>query len=618
MNKHLQDILIKDSASAYLYVNLKKAQGEYTDIDIDRYNEAADLIMKSYNIDELVLKNLLEQCGMKLNEILNISKREGKFTTTGFLELNKVRLLIDIYADSRNQVLMKLIKIEDDRKNIFEILQNLPFCACVKNLEGRYMYLNDIHKDVFFKNCSNVLGLTDEELRGYEKSVETMIQDKQVIKEDRLIVYDETMETSSGEFKYYQKMKWPYKDNDNNIIGIVIINIEITDNDIIKKKAGEDNEIFKDIATNIDGIFMIVTKERAMYISPSFEKTFGFDPKELYTDLKAFNLYTKSIEYEKGLEGYDLEGTVDDLLKVITNDNEELWLKTRFAPIYDKDKNIIKRVGVINDITESKKIDEQLQALRMDFFANISHELRTPINLILSCINVLNLKVDKLECENRDYFEKYINMMNQNGLILLKLINNLIDTTRLNSGSFSYSPVNHDIVSFVEDLCFSVSEYVKEKQMNIIFDTDVEEKIIAFDLNGVERIILNLLSNAVKFNKVNGEIMVKIDCKNDIKITISDEGIGIPEDKIQTIFKRFKQVDPTTQTKQKGSGIGLSLVKNLVDMHGGKIEVKSSLGYGSEFIITLKDKIIDENSNVDIKSFANMNTIKMEFSDISM
>ena len=129
MNKHLQDILIKDSASAYLYVNLKKAQGEYTDIDIDRYNEAADLIMKSYNIDELVLKNLLEQCGMKLNEILNISKREGKFTTTGFLELNKVRLLIDIYADSRNQVLMKLIKIEDDRKNIFEILQNLPFCA---------------------------------------------------------------------------------------------------------------------------------------------------------------------------------------------------------------------------------------------------------------------------------------------------------------------------------------------------------------------------------------------------------------------------------------------------------------------------------------------------------
>lgn len=242
-------------------------------------------------------------------------------------------------------------------------------------------------------------------------------------------------------------------------------------------------------------------------------------------------------------------------------------------------------------LSEIKKYDR----MKTDFFANISHELRTPINLIFSAIQVYKLKLKECICENScsDRY-KYIKIMEQNCYRLLRLVNNLIDITKIDSGYFNIDEVNYNIVSLVEDTTLSIADYIKSKGLSIVFDTDVEEKIIACDPEEIERILLNLLSNAIKFTPRGGNIMVNVEDGNkSISIKVKDTGKGIPKEKLNSIFERFVQVDKSLARENEGSGIGLSLVKALVELHGGTISVKSKEGYGSEFIIHIPCKLVD-------------------------
>ena len=212
--------------------------------------------------------------------------------------------------------------------------------------------------------------------------------------------------------------------------------------------------------------------------------------------------------------------------------------------------------------------------------------------------------------------------MKQNCYRLLRLVNNLIDITKIDAGYFHLNENNHNIVNLIEDITLSVADYVEDKGLSIIFDTDVEEKFIACDPEKIERIILNLLSNAVKFNSPSGKIMVNIeDGIENICVRIKDTGRGIPEDKLSTIFERFVQVDKSLTREHEGSGIGLSLVKSLVELHGGRISVTSKEGYGTEFIIYFKCKLVqgevnNENLCFNIKGECNIERINLEFSDI--
>lgn len=243
---------------------------------------------------------------------------------------------------------------------------------------------------------------------------------------------------------------------------------------------------------------------------------------------------------------------------------------------------------------ENKKLLEQTleyDKLKTEFFSNISHEIRTPLNIILSAIQLLeSLQNDECKTEN-DFsftFKKYIKIIKQNGFRLLRLINNIIDITKIDNGFAKVNLYNHNIVSVVEDITLSVSDYANSKGIELIFDTEVEEKIMPCDEEKIERIMLNLLSNSIKYTKPGGSIEVDVkDLGTSIRIGVKDSGIGIPNDKIGIIFQRFRQVDELLTRKTEGSGIGLSLVKSFVEAHGGTISVNSTYGIGSEFVIIL-------------------------------
>ncbi|MCT8977148.1 ATP-binding protein [Clostridium sp. CX1] len=272
----------------------------------------------------------------------------------------------------------------------------------------------------------------------------------------------------------------------------------------------------------------------------------------------------------------------------------------------------------------TKRVEELMEynKLKTEFFTNISHELKTPLNVISTTVQLLR-SLDGSKQLGDERIKYYFNIINQNSLRLLRLINNLIDTTKIDGNYLSLHLTKGDIIYVIEELVQSVADFVNSQGISIVFDTEVEEKFILFDEEKIERIILNLLSNAVKFTDINGSIFINIYDKGEfVEISIRDTGIGIPENKLEFIFERFAQVDRSTTRKKEGSGIGLALVKSLVEMHEGTICAKSELGKGSEFIITLPVKSSNEEEvegSALSKEFAKSKyeeKMQIEFSDI--
>lgn len=261
--------------------------------------------------------------------------------------------------------------------------------------------------------------------------------------------------------------------------------------------------------------------------------------------------------------------------------------------------------------------------MKTEFLANISHELRTPLNVMLSALQLLDVHK-----ENGDIIFKSSDIPNnlgyikQNSYRLLRLINNLIDVTKIDAGFFQLHLENKNIVHVVEDITLSIAEYIESKGINLIFDTNEEEKYIAMDSDKIERIILNLLSNAVKFTPSGGTIFVDV-CCDDTKVSVSvkDNGIGIPKDKQEFIFNRFTQIDSSLSRNREGSGIGLSLVKSLIELHNGKIYLESELNEGATFTFELPVVTVEESSTLINSSLETIQPnhnekIILEFSDI--
>ncbi|NFD72576.1 PAS domain S-box protein [Clostridium botulinum] len=273
-------------------------------------------------------------------------------------------------------------------------------------------------------------------------------------------------------------------------------------------------------------------------------------------------------------------------------------------------KDVEKNIELLNESREYNK-------LITDFLANISHELKTPLNVIFTAVQILDLY--KKDAKSYDKKEQYIKVIKPNCYRLMRLINNLLDTTKLDSGYLKLNLVNCNIVNLVEEITLSVVYYAESKNINIIFDTDVEEKIMAVDPDKIERIVLNLLSNAIKFTGSGGNIYVTVkDFEDNIIISVKDTGIGIPEDKIENIFDRFVQVDKTLRRNKEGSGIGLYLVKSFVNMHEGTIDIQSEIGKGSEFIINIPVKLVKEDLEKENNVFYSPSKeyVDMEFADI--
>lgn len=249
------------------------------------------------------------------------------------------------------------------------------------------------------------------------------------------------------------------------------------------------------------------------------------------------------------------------------------------------------------------------------FLLNISHDLRAHLNVILSVVQCI--ESGNVEVSDKKVIE-YINMVKRNSLKMLKLVNNLIDATKFENNYYTINKKNIDIISMVEGTVSCIDRYAKQKNIQLIFDTNKEECIAAVDPEVIDRIIMNLLSNAIKFspNDTNIFINMFID-KEHMKISIKDEGPGISDEDKEKIFNRFFQTTKKKENDNTGSGIGLDLVNYLTKSHDGDVSVISENGNGTEFIVKIPRVRIEELEDIATRCPSEkIQMLEIEFSDI--
>ncbi len=263
-----------------------------------------------------------------------------------------------------------------------------------------------------------------------------------------------------------------------------------------------------------------------------------------------------------------------------------IYLLFLFLILYAIRRYEMKRILLQNQLKFEKVTTDSLRnldQLKSHFFANISHEFRTPLTLILGQIeNVMSSDIDNNK-------KRKLQVANRNARRLLKLINELLDLSKLESGSMELAATRQNMVSFLKSLFFSFESLALTKKIELYFESAADYIPVSFDPDKMEKVFYNLLSNAFKFTPENGVIKVSVGFagKSSLEICVKDSGCGIPEDKLENIFDRFYQVDSSNTRENEGTGIGLALAKELVHLHNGTIKVKSKLSSGSEFIVTL-------------------------------
>jgi signal transduction histidine kinase len=278
-------------------------------------------------------------------------------------------------------------------------------------------------------------------------------------------------------------------------------------------------------------------------------------------------------------------------------------------------RNSLHLQKIENELREAKNEALKLAQIKQDFLANMSHEIRTPLNAINGFTDLLR------QTQLSEEQNKYVDILNVASRNLSNLINDILDVSKIESGELNFENNSISLTKITENVI--LIEGVKAKSKGILLTADIDANLpslVMGDQTRVMQVILNLVSNAIKFTD-KGEVKIKLSEKErkgnttTVIISIIDSGIGIPEDKLKKIFERFTQAENSTTRLYGGTGLGLNIVKNLVELMYGNIQLKSELGKGSQFILEIPFEIaINDHENNQIKK---VNSVK-SLSDMSI
>ena len=384
--------------------------------------------------------------------------------------------------------------------------------------------------------------------------------------------------------------------------------------------------IYEQLLKNMPSGIIISHKHKIMFVNNKVLKLFKLDSEE--------NIINKNISdliYKEDREKYDK--TIKSIDK---NEKKESVIHTRFSynnvmfeaqeiRFYETVHQKTFQVSIIDSIEDKIKLEDAKRELQLrdvmektrdEVLSNISHEFKTPVNVIYSTVQIQDLNLQKGDYDKILEFNKLIK---QNCNRLIRLINNFIDSTKLENNKVEIHKKRVNIVSIAEDITMSVINFAKRQKIDVVFDAEQEELYCDIDIDQMERIMLNILSNAIKYNKPNGNIDVIVkDRKEKVYIDVIDSGIGIPKDRINTIFDRFERMENKNAVIKEGSGIGLSIVKKLVDALDGEINIESEVDKGTTVRLIFKksknqngiEEVYDISQHLEEK-------VNLEMSDIS-
>lgn len=300
----------------------------------------------------------------------------------------------------------------------------------------------------------------------------------------------------------------------------------------------------------------------------------------------------KDISHDLQRKEQDREETLHQLY---IEHNKQKALAAQLLTLNEKlEKTVAERTGHLQRaLEELHKVD----VAKSQFMGNISHELRTPLNAIIGAAEILR---DNILGSLNVKQKKYVESIYSSGEHLLQLINDILDISKIATGKMSLNLEKFYIKNAVQPVVNNVNSYIGKKHLNILLTINPDDFLVVADVHKIRQIFYNLLSNAVKFTPEGGKVIIEIYKREDVmEAIVKDTGIGIAEEDLERIFIEFEQVDSSYCRQYEGTGLGLPLVKKLVELHGGEVCLKSKLGVGTEvmFTIPLQQSLLKNNYN---------------------
>ena len=400
-------------------------------------------------------------------------------------------------------------------------------------------------------------------------------------------------------------------------IAVFIIELILQKNRISLKKRDIEilykDELFQKLSMNVDDVFLMLDAKtyKADYVSPNVEKLLGITVEQIQKDIGVLG----KLHFEDPKKNYLKEIQVNeqqewDFEYVHQKTGEQRWFHiiAMGSEVNGKKKYIL----VMSDRTVDKKMNQALyEAVRAaetanraksTFLSNMSHDIRTPMNAVIGFTTLAVSNIDNKE-KVRDYLGKILSSSNH----LLSLINDVLDMSRIESGKIHLEETEVSLSDILHDLKTIISGHIYAKQLELYMDAmDITDEDVYCDKTRLNQVLLNLLSNAIKFTPAGGTVSVRLKQFPGAKkgsglyeIRVKDSGIGMSQEFVQKIFSPFERERTSTVSRTQGTGLGMAITKNIVDMMGGTIEVRTEQGKGTEFIVRLPLRIQSEQRSIE-------------------
>ncbi len=374
------------------------------------------------------------------------------------------------------------------------------------------------------------------------------------------------------------------------------------------------DELFYTLSVNVDDVFLMLNAEdmRVDYLSPNIEKLVGIPEKKAYENIHELDRLVKGENTVRVLDKLpDIQPgqqTELDREYVHQKTNEVRWFHV--VALCRDIKGEKKYIVVLSDRTKEKRISQALEdavnaaqsanRAKSTFLSNMSHDIRTPMNAIIGFATLLSANTGD-EYKVKDYVAKILSSSNH----LLSLINDVLDMSRIESGKIHLEETEVNLSDTLHDLRTIIGGQINAKQLELYMDTlDVVNENVYCDKVRLNQVLLNLLSNAVKFTPPGGTVSVRVsqlesrsEEKGLYEFRIKDTGIGMSREFAERIFNPFERERNSTVSKIQGTGLGMSIAKNIIDMMGGTIEVQTEQDKGTEFIIRLEMRLQNDTRN---------------------
>ncbi len=474
----------------------------------------------------------------------------------------------------------------------------LPGLAWIKDLEGRYVYANEATAKAFGCLSHELCGKTDAELFPPAIAAQLVANDRRAVLSSSGIQIIETLQHRDGSFHHSLVSKFSIPDGDGKPALVGGMAIDVTDRMQAEQALCQALSRLKlAFAAAKLGDWSWDAATDAMTLSPRAAEIVGIPPGRPLSSLQMLELLhpeDRDRVRDEAAQAMAQNTQLDLVYRLIQPNGACVWVSILGHALLSPEGNLAGLIGVVQDVTERKGLEqelrmrvEELAALdrrKDEFLATLSHELRNPLSPIRNCVTILRSKrsLDTDLMWVRDVIERQVGQ-------LARLLDDLLDVSRITAGKLELRTEAIDLATVVHNSVDAIGPLIEAAGQRLTVSLPYRPIRLQADSLRLGQVISNLLHNAMKFSEPGGRISLSAEGDGQtVTICVQDTGIGIPSERLSDIFEMFVQVDHSLQRSRGGLGIGLTLVKRLVEMHAGTVEARSSgTGQGTQFIVRL-------------------------------